>query len=330
MAEPGLSQTITLNQRNRTKILQDNISNNNAAFYYMKKEGSFEAVSGGRTLLEEMMYAELAASQWYSNDEVLSTASNPFATAAEFNWKQHAVGMTFTGYDLRINEGPEGVIKLMAAKQKAAEVTALNKVNASLFGDGTGTSGKEPGGLPLLIAKTPTNTVGGIDRNTAGGAFYKNYSLGVVATFGSALSAANALSVFNRVVANTTRDMNDGVQLFLLGNTYWEAIMSAAQAKQHIMSEKDTANLGYKSVVFAGLPCYLAGGVNLGGETLIAATELYAINPKYLKLKYHKSCFMDLLETRNSINQDAEVKFLASMFNFTMSYAKGHARVYDS
>lgn len=328
----GLTETVTLNLRNRTKILKDNISNSNGAFIHMKAEGSFESVSGGRTLIEEMMFAEAAGFKWYYDDETLSTQYNQTMTSAEFNWKQCAVGLPFTGLRMRINEGPEGVIKLVSSVSKVGELTIMNKINASFFADGTGTSGKEPGGLPLLVSKTPTTgTVGGIDRSNSSAAFYRNYSLAVVSTFGAALSAANALPVFNRVVSNTTREgTDDGVQLWLLGKTYWEAIAGAAQAKQHIVQDAPTAKLGYKSVVYATLPCYLAGGVNLGGETLIGDTEGYALNPKYLKLKYHSSCFMDPLEMRYSINQDAEIKYIAAMYNFTLSYAAGQARVYDS
>lgn len=330
MAEPGLSEIVTTTLRNRTKVLKDNVSNNNAAFVHMKDTDSFESLTGGRTMIEEMWYAELGSWLWYQGGQTLNTNYNPSMTAAEDNWKQGAVGIPFTGLELRQNAGPEGIIKLTAARMKAGEFTVMNKVNASFFGDGTGSGSKEPVGLPALISKTPTTgTVAGIDRSTSAGTFYRNYALGVVATFGAALSAANAIQVFTRVKINIEREP-DKANVALLGNTYYEAITNAAQAKQHIISDPKTANLGFENIVFCGLPMYLAGGVNFGGETLIGDTEAYVMNTKYLKLKYHQDCFMDPLEDRYSLNQDAMIKYIAVMYNFMTSNAKLQARVFDS
>lgn len=328
MAEPGLSELITTTLRNRTKILKDNVTNNNAIFFKMKEMGSFESVSGGRTLIEEMFYDENDSFLWYQGGETLNTSYNPTMTAAEFNWKQAAVAVTATGLEQRQNSGPEGVIKLVASRVKDAEFTMQNQLNAAMYGDGTASGGKVIGGLDLLVAKTPTNTVGGIDRNTAAGAFYKNYSLAVVATFGAAFSAVNAKQVMTRAKINTTRN-NEGPNLAVAGNTYYEGIMSAAQATQQIYETK-LAEIGFENIVFCGVPVVLGGGVNFGGETLIGATEMYMLNTKYLKLKYHKDCFMDPLEERLSINQDAMIKYIALMGNMTLSNGKLQARIYDS
>lgn len=325
---PGLSELVTTTLRNRTKILKDNVTNNNAAFAKMKEHGSFEAVSGGRTLIEEMAYDENDSFLYYSGAEVLNTSYNETMTAAEFDWKQAAVSVVMSGLEERQNSGPEGVIKLLSSRVKIAEDTMMNKLNASLYSDGTGFGGKEIGGLDLLVAKTPTNTVGGINRSTAAGTFYRNYSLAVVATYGVAMSAANCKEVFTRAKINTTRN-TDVPNLGLLGNSYYEYIMTASQAIQRLEDPK-LAKLGFENIVFCGIPMCLGGGKNFGGETLIGATDSYLLNTKYVKLKYHKDCFMDPLEERLSINQDALVKYIAFMGNMTLSNGGLQARVYDS
>lgn len=329
MAEPGLSEIITTTLRNRTKVLKDNVGNNNAGFVKMKEHDAFESVDGGRTLIEEMSFDENDSFQWYDGGEQLNTSYNPTMTSAEFNWKQACVAVTATGLEKRQNSGAEGVIKLIASRVKIAESTMMNRLNAAFFSNGTGSGGKEIGGLDLLVAKSPSSgTVGTIDRSTAAGAFYRNYSLDVTSVFGSDLDVSNAKQVFTRAKINTTRD-NDGVNLGLLGNTFYEIVMSAAQATQTIYDTK-LAELGFENVVFCGIPMVLAGGVNFGGETLIGDEDSYLLNTKYLKLKYHKDCFMDPLEERLSVNQDASIKYIALMCNMTLSNAKLQARVFNS
>lgn len=329
MAEPGLSELITTTLRNRTKVLKDNVSNNNALFFKMKEMGSFEAVSGGRTLIEEMFFDENDSYLWYEGGQVLNTSYNPVMTAAEFLWKQSAVAVTATGLEQRQNSGPEGIIKLVASRVKAAEFTMQNRINAAGFANGTGSGGKEIGGLDLLVSKTPTSgTVGGIDRSTTAGSFYRNYALGVFATFGANASASNIKQVFTRAKINLTRN-NEGPNLVLAGNSYYEYIMTAAQATQQIYETK-LAEIGFENIVFCGVPVVLAGGANFGGETLIGDTEAYMLNTKYIKLKYHKDCFMDPLEDRLSINQDAMIKYIAFMGNMTLSNAKLQGRIFDA
>lgn len=329
MAEPGLSELITTTLRNRTKVLKDNVTNNNVVFAKGKEFGMFESVSGGRTLIEEQSYDENDSFMWYQGSELLSTAYNPTMTAPEFNWKQAAVAVTASGLEQRQNSGPEGVIKLVASRLKIAEATMQNQLNAAVFGDGTGSGGKTLGGLDLLVAKTPTNVVGGIDRNTAGGAYYKNYTYGVVAELGVAASASNIKLITNLAKIGTTRG-NDGANLIIAGNDYYNYFLQAAQATQMLTTDATLAKLGYENIVFSGIPVALGGGVIFGSETLIGDTEMYVLNLKYLKLKYHKDCFMDPLEERLSINQDAMIKYLAFMGNMTMSIGKLQGRVYDS
>lgn len=326
-AEVGLGEVTTTTLRNRTKKLKDNIGNNNAAFFYMKKNGGFEGVDGGRTLVEEVMSAENGSFLWYSDAQVLNTGYNPTITAFEYPWKQAAVAVTMTGYEERINSGSAAAIKLMASRIKVAEITMKNQLNAAFYGNGTAFGGKTLGGLDLLVSKTPTTgTIGGIDRATA--TWARNYTLPVVSTFGVAANASNIKQIFTRTIINTTRD-GDNQTMALLGNSYFEYVMTAAQSTQ-MFTDGETAHLGFRNVIFEGIPVFLGGGVNMGGETLIGDTEGYVLNTEFLKLKYHQDCFMDPLEDRMSVNQDAMVKYIAFMGNFTGSNLRLQARIFDS
>lgn len=329
MANPGLSELITSTLRNRTAILKDNYMNNNAVIYMQKKHGGIEYVGGGRTLVEEMFYAENSTFTRYSGSDTLNVATSDVITAAEFNWKQFALSVVIDGLTARQNAGKEGIIKLLAARIKNGEGTLKNNLNADMVSDGTASSSKQIGGLKHLISKTPTSgTVGGIDRSTSAGTFYRNYAYDATNTGGAVSSASNIKTYFNRVKINTTWN-NEGPKFVLAGNSIYEYVLTAAQAIQQF-TDPDMAKLGFENIVFCGMPVVLGGGVNFGGQTLVGATDAYFINPEYLKLKIHEDCDMKVLPIRQSFNQDAEVRLIAWMGNMTLSQAKVQAVLFDS
>lgn len=331
MAEPGLSELITTTLRLRSKVLKDNYTNNNAVFLKMDEMGSVEEVDGGRTIVEELIFDENSTFQRYSGDEELNIGASAVFTGAEVNWKQFAIAVVINGLEKRQNSGSNGIIKLLANRIKNAEGTGMNNLNGDVISDGTADGGKQIGGLKHIVAKTPTNTVAGIDRNTSGGAFYKNYTLNVTSVFGGALStltASQVRKVFTRALINTTRG-NDKPNIGLLGNTYYEIVMDNAQSNQQIVDPK-LARIGYEHLYFCGVPFVLGGGVNLGGQTLIGDTDGYMLNTKYLKVKTHKDANMTPLEERFSTNQDSEVRLITWMGNAICSFAKGQAAVFDS
>lgn len=60
MASPNLSELVTTTLRNRTGKLSDNMSKNIALYNRLRKRGTMKTVSGGRTIVQELEYAENA------------------------------------------------------------------------------------------------------------------------------------------------------------------------------------------------------------------------------------------------------------------------------
>lgn len=58
MASPNLSELITTTLRHRSGELADNVSNGNALLMRLSEKGNIRPVSGGRTIVEELEYAE--------------------------------------------------------------------------------------------------------------------------------------------------------------------------------------------------------------------------------------------------------------------------------
>lgn len=329
--EAGLSELITTTGRLRSKVLKDNIKNNNAVVLSMDKYGAIRSESGGRTIVEEMFFDVNGTGSWYTGGDQFGTQYNPTMTAAEYDWKQLGGSVFIHGRDMRINSGPDGYIKLLTSRFDALEITLENLLNTALLSDGTADGGKQLIGLATLVSKTPTSgTVGGIDRSTTAGTFFRNYKLQPASDISgaSATSASNIKQYYTKMIINTTRGV-DKPTVAIAGASHYEYIMTAMQAQQWITDET-LAKAGFQNIVYQGVPVVLGGGISYTGASLVQTDLTYFLNTKYLKLVNHKDANFDPLDEVQSINQDAMVQLVIWMGAMTLSNAKAQGVLFDS
>ena len=99
MAVPGLSEIVTTTLRNRTGVLQDNVSRNNALLARLNKKGRVKTFSGGRTIVQELDYANNQTFVWYSGYQTLNINPSQVFTAAEFPIRQAALAISISGLE---------------------------------------------------------------------------------------------------------------------------------------------------------------------------------------------------------------------------------------
>jgi hypothetical protein len=317
MASPNLSELITTTLRNRSGKLADSVTENNAILSRLSEKGKIKTVSGGRTIVQELEYAENSTFKWYTGYEVLDITPQDVITAAEFDWKQAAAAVTINGLEQMQNTGKEQLIDLLEARIGNAERTMKNSIAAGMWADGTGNSGKEIGGLQLLIADTPTSgTVGGIDR--ASYTFWQNQTYDASTDGGTAATSSNIQAYMNRLWVKCVRG-NDAPDLILADNNYYLLYLGSLQTIQRVTSDK-MASAGFTSLKYMNADVVLDGGQ--GGNC--PTNHMYFLNTEYIHFRPHKQRqFVPLdPETRASVNQDAIVKHIAWMGNMTLSNAK--------
>ena len=328
---------MTTTGRRRMKVLRDDISNHISVYRSMKENDGLESYSGGRTIVEEMSYAENATYQRYYNAQPLNTALNFTMTAAEFAHKQIAIAVVMSGLEKRINSGPDGFIDLSASRYKIAEQSFLNNFEADLISDGTADAGLQIGGLKAAVTTTPTSGVyGSIDRSVAGGAFYRNLKFNTVtdttapAPGGTATTAAYIKDYYNYMI-NQLRRGSDKPNIIIAGQSHYQFLQSALFAMQRIVGEKKNVDGGFAGELeYLGIPVVMTGGVNFGGQTYIATDRSYFLNTKYLKLRYHKDANMEPLEELRSINAEVWCQLIIWMGNITCSNARLQGVMFDS
>ncbi len=309
MASPNLSEIVTTTLRDRSGKLADNVSKGNALLARLKEKGAWKSAQG-RSIVQELDYAMNSTFQYYSGSEVLNISASDVLSAAEFDWKQASVAVVANGLEIDVqNVGKAQVIDLLEGRITNAERTMKNQITIGMYSDGTGTGGKQIGGLQLLVADDPTTgTVGGINR--ASFSFWQNKILDA-SVAGAATSATNIQSYWNTLWLRTSRG-TDHTDLILADSVYYSFFWSSLQAIQRIYDPK-MGQLGFNSIKFN------TADVVFEDSTGIPASHAYFLNTDYIFLRYAPKRLFKPLDKVMSINQDAIVQLITFAGNMTTS-----------
>lgn len=320
MAVPGsIGDILTTTLRNRTGKLADNVTRNNAILRELSKRGmGFLPFDGGRVIDQEINYANNTNATWYAGYETVAINPQETFSMAEFDMKLLAVAVSVSGEEQLKNSGAERSINLVASRIMNAEATMDNVVAASMYSDGTGSGGKEIGGLQLLVADTPTNTVGGISRTSW--PFWANIAANIGAS--STLIQPSMDNLWVQLIRG-----NDRPRIILAGNTAYSYYLQSLQTIQRV-TDPDWASAGFTNLAFMGnTPVILDGGYqgstapppgpSTGGA---GASRMYFLNTNYLHFRPHKDRNMVVMDPdRYSTNQDAVIKLIGWAGNMTIS-----------
>lgn len=315
MASPGLSEAVTSTLRNRSGVAQDNVSNNNALLARLKQKGRIKTVGGGRTIVEEMDYAENATFRWYSGYDQLDVSPSDILTAAEYNYAQCAGAVSMSGLEELQNTGKWAVIDVLETRIENMMRTLSNNMSLGIYSDGTGYGGRQIGGLQLLIADNPAvGTVGGINR--ANWLFFRNQRFSGTTDGGAITSATNIQSYMNRLYLRTCRGA-DKVDLIVADDNYYNMYWSSLQAIQRITGD-NMGQAGFMSLKYMAADVVFDGGIGGG----CPANHMYFLNTSFIKYRPHaKRNMVPIGGERMSVNQDAMVKLFGWAGNLTLSNA---------
>jgi len=313
MASPNLTEIVSTTLRNRSGEFADNVTNKNALLRRLKERDGVRTLSGGRTIVRELDYAENSTFQYYSGYEQLNVDAADTLSAAEFNWKQAAVNVTLSGLEERQNSGSDAVINLLESRITNAMRTMANNISTGIYSDGTGSSGKQIGGLQSLVADDPTTgTVGGINRATATNAFWRNISYDATTDGGAAASATNITTYMNTVFNQVCRG-TDVPDIVVADLNYFGFYQDALQDQQRFANPNDLRSGDFAALKYGNADVLLDNGSG------IATNHMYFLNTDFLSFDVHEDAFMTPKEAKTPVNQDAMVIPVIFMGNLTAS-----------
>ena len=319
MAFPNISDILATTIESRTRQIADNVTDNNAILKKLETKGKIKPFSGGSKILQELSFAENSNAGYYSGYDLLPVGVSDVISAAEYDIKQAAVPVVISGLEMLQNSGREQMIDLLEARLGVAESTLSNLISQGLYSDGTGSGGKEIGGLDIAVPIDPTTgTYGGIDRATF--TFWQSKISSV------AIDASSVQQAMNGLWATLVRgkDMPD---LILMDNAMWEIYVASLQAQQRF-HQAEVGNLGFPTLKFMATDVVLDGGI--GGNATVKTA--YFLNCDYIHYRPHRDRNMVPLSPnrRYATNQDAEVQILAWAGNLTSSGSQFQGRLIDT
>jgi len=315
MASPNaiFTEIVSTTFRNHSKEIADNFTNHNALYRQMAKKGKTRSESGGYSIVQPLEYAANGTYQRYSGFDVLNTAQSDVFTAAEFNWRQIAINVISSGYELRINAGPQRLANLAKSRIKNAINTFANNFSADMYADGSLTN--QIDGLQKIVADTPTNTVGGISASTW--AFWQNKVQSAAAPLqgGAAITPSAVAGVMESLMLplliEQTRN-NDKPDIIVSSNDYFQFYEGGLVSNKRYVGESE-ANGGFMSLMYHGIP------VIFDGSSGMAASRMYFLNTNYLEMVTHSDANMTVMDEAKPYNQDAVVVPILWMGNFVCS-----------
>lgn len=325
---PSIGDLAATTIENRSKKLADNVSRSNALLLRLKKRGNNRAympIGGGRTIMEEIEYAQNTTSTWYSGYEKLNISPQQTFTAAEYNIRQAAVAVTFSGLEELQNSGAEAMIELVGRRVANAERTITDRIGVGVYSDGT--TAKEIGGIRFLVGTTPgSGTIGGISASTWN--FWRNIAYSAASDGGAAATAANIQRYMDAVWIQLVRGA-DQPDLIVADNNYWLLYKQSLQPIQ-VIESADMAEAGFRSLKYQGADVVLDGGFQGFGDSGGAnasdafavggapASSMYFLNTRYLHYRPHRDRnFVPIRGDRFSTNQDATVRLIGWAGNMT-------------
>jgi len=308
MAEPNLTELVATTLRHRQKEFADNVSNSNALLQRVSQRGNVKPVDGGRTIVQDLMYAENNTFKYYSGYEVLDIAPSQVFDAAEYSWKQAAAVVTASGLEVNVQTtGKAALIDLLSGRVDNAMITMSNKISEGIYSDGTGSGGKQITGLKAQVAIAPaTGTVGGINR--ANWTFWRNQYLA-----NGSMSATTIKDDMQTVWINCSRG-TDKPDLIVADAYSYGYFWTAVQAIQRI-NRSDSGVRGFDSLAFN------TADVVYDGDSGIADYYMYFLNTRYIHWRPASNVNMVAADRREPVNQDAIVVPVLFAGNLTMSNA---------
>lgn len=308
---PGISESrtwdalLTTTLANYRKQLIDNIFNDYPFLSYingklgvaLRGKDIKRTVDGGESIVEHVLYELNGTVKSYAGAETLDTTLQEGMTIARFNWKQYAVSVSITGLEKRNNQGESGMINLLSAKTKQAELSLKDRMSTDCFGDGTGNGGKNITGLAALISTTAT--VGGLNPTTY--AWWKS-------TVTSAGSFAAGGFDKMRTMFNTITYGNNKPDSIFTDQTSFEYYEKALQPQERFSSNK-AADAGFMNLTFKNVPIMFDRSCTSG--------YMYFLNSQYLSFVVHRDADFTTGPFITPENQDVSTAMILFQGNLT-------------
>jgi len=313
----------------RSEEIADDFSVSTALLYRLKQKGKQRFWKGGINITQALAYQKNQSFKWISGYEKADITPSDVFTLASYAPKQGVISVSISVLEQLQNSGKEAMFDLLEERIDNGFTSIMQEVGLAMYSDGTGSGGKQIGGLNHLIPSDPTTgTVGGINR--ALWSFWQpqlyDFSGGGLQTGGAITASSTTIqAAMNTMYLNTMRPGGkDSVDLIAADNTYYGYYWASLQGNQRFTNSK-MAEAGFENIRFMGADVVPDGGLSGG----IDANTMFFLNTNYLFWRPHVNANFVSADpaTRYSTDQLALVKLIHVAGNMTCSNSKLQGRI---
>jgi len=266
-----LTATTLMNYR---KTMEDNIFTANPLFYWLKEKNQMKTDnSGGTKIVIPLMYGMNSTAKSYSGYDVIDVIPQEGMSAAEYEWKQYAVGISISGREEFQNSGEGRLINLLEAKIKQAELTLVDLFAADIMKASPGTD--DIVSIPVVCPSAGYGALGNITSTSSANTWWSCYD-----TTGGSSSVT-----FDQVIPKTfdvllnTAKGNDRCDLGIMPSDVYlgmEKILTATINFVPGLQNKKAVDVGYDN--------YRIKGCTIMYDENCASGTAYFLNTKYIQL----------------------------------------------
>ena len=237
----------------RRKEVVDNIFNATPFWYLLSKKGKRSTQTGGRSIEIPLQYAKNETVKFIGRGGTVELEATDPLTVVHWNWKYLTGHIIRYFADFQQNRGKAQLIKKVNADIDNLQSSLIDKLETSLFSDGTGDGNMATDGLGNIVAEAPaTGTVGNLDRATY--SWWRNNYKDM---------SGEAASIYLRKRMNTMFNdcgqQGEGVSRFpdilVCAQDVYEMYESEAlEISRILISDRKMADLGFGDLAFKGRP----------------------------------------------------------------------------
>lgn len=316
MADPNIGQiSASVWEAKIGTTPTDNIFTSRALFYALGKKGFKEQSDGGRLIELTIAFAENTTFKSYAEFDLLDTTRIDVFDAARFDWRIAAGTVVYSELEqLRAAAGSRK-FDVIAEKLENGKDSHIANLNRQMWSDGTGNTGKDIGGIQLIISTTPTTgTVGGINRATF--SFWRNRQVtGTQTTTAFDNLRSTWTSCYNQCSLGGLKKQPTAV---ITTRTVFEGYEGTLIANNRFM-RADRENKGDPAFMNDALQFK---GCDVFYDEDAPAGNAYFINDTNLKLVYLKGGWMKMYPEVDPSNQLSNVHKVATFCNMATNASR--------
>lgn len=266
-----LTSTTLMNYK---KTMTDNIFTANPLFYWLKEKNQMKTDnSGGTKIVTPLMYGMNSTAKSYNGYDVIDVIPQDGMSAAEYEWKQYAVGISISGREEFQNSGEGRLINLLEAKIKQAELSLVDLFAADLFASSPATN--DLVSIPIVTPIAGYGALGNITSTASANTWWSCYDK----------QGTHTTSAYDNLIEHTfdvllnTAKGNDRCDLCIMPSAVYlglEGLLTATINFIPGLQNKKAVDIGYDN--------YRIKGCTIMYDENCTSDDAYFLNTKYIQL----------------------------------------------